>query len=51
MKRIIEKVTQRYADFLISRLELSNSDEEFETWFTMALYLDLYCTNKGIYLN
>jgi len=51
MKEIIKKVTQRYADFLISRLELSNSDEEFETWFTMSLYLDLYCTNRGIYLN
>ncbi len=51
MKRIIEKETQRYADFLISRLELSNSKEEFETWLTMALHLDLYCTNKGIYLN
>ncbi len=51
MKRIIKKVTQRYADFLISRLELSNSNEEFETWFTIALHLDLYCTNRGIYLN
>jgi hypothetical protein len=51
MKRIIEKVTQRYADFLISRLELSNSKEEFETWFTLALYLDLYCKNRRIYLN
>jgi hypothetical protein len=51
MKRIIEKVSQRFADFLISRMEQSIVKEEFETWFTMALYLDLYCTNKGIYLN
>jgi hypothetical protein len=51
MKRIIEKLSQRFADLLISRMEQSNSSEEFETWFTMALYLDLYCTNKGIYLN
>ena len=40
------------ADFLIKRLEMSlNNEEEFETWFTMLLYLDLYCTEKGVYLN
>ena len=51
MKRIIEKVSQRFSDFLISRMEQSIVEEEFETWFIIALYLDLYCTNKGIYLN
>jgi hypothetical protein len=42
---------QPMADFLIERLETSETKEEFETWFTISLYLDLYCTNKGLYLN
>lgn len=42
---------QPMADFLTERLEMSKDNQEFETWFTMALYLDLYCTNKGLYLN
>ena len=42
---------QPMADFLIERLEKSIDNEEFETWFTMALHLDLYCTQKGVYLN
>ena len=42
---------QPMANFLIERLETSTDNEEFETWFTVALHLDLYCTNKGIYLN
>lgn len=42
---------QPMADFLIQRLEMSIDNEEFETWFTIALHLDLYCTQKGVYLN
>ena len=42
---------QPMANFLIERLETSVDNQEFETWFIIALHLDLYCTNKGIYLN
>ena len=42
---------QPMADFLIQRLEMSIDNQEFETWFTIALHLDLYCTQKGVYLN
>lgn len=42
---------QPVANFLIQRLEISLDSEEFEKWLNMAIYLDLYCTNKGVYLN
>jgi hypothetical protein len=42
---------QPMANFLIQRLEMSLGSEEFETWLNMAIYLDSYCTNKGVYLN
>jgi hypothetical protein len=42
---------QPMANFLIQRLEMSLDSEEFEKWLSMAIYLDLYCTNKGVYLN
>lgn len=42
---------QPMADLLIERLQTSTDEQEFETWFTIALHLDLYCVNKGIYLN
>jgi hypothetical protein len=48
---IIKFWTQPFADFLIERLETSVDEKEFETWFTMSLHLDLYCTQKGVYLN
>lgn len=49
--KLITSWAQPMADFLIERLENSANNEEFETWFTISLYLDLYCTNKGVYLN
>ena len=50
--KFIIALAQPMADFLIKRLEMSlNNEEEFETWFTMLLYLDIYCTEKGVYLN
>lgn len=49
--KFITSWAQSMADFLIERLETSQDNQEFETWFTIALYLDLYCTNKGVYLN
>lgn len=49
--RFIMSWAQPMADFLIERLKTSVNNEEFETWFTMALHLDLYCTQKGVYLN
>ena len=49
--KFIMSWAQPMADFLIQRLEMSIDNEEFETWFTIALHLDLYCTQKGVYLN
>lgn len=49
--KFIMSWAQPMADFLIERLETSVDEKEFETWFSMALYLDLYCTQKGVYLN
>ena len=49
--RFIMSWAQPMADFLIQRLETSLDNEEFETWFTIALHLELYCTQKGVYLN
>lgn len=42
---------QPMADFITEKLKTSVDNQEFETWFTIALYLDLYCTNKEVYLN
>ena len=50
--KFIMSWAQPMADFLTKRLEMSiDNKEEFETWFIMALHLDLYCTKKGVYLN
>ena len=49
--KFITSWAQPMADFLTERLETSVDNQEFETWFTIALHLDLYCTNKGVYLN
>jgi len=49
--KFITSWAQPMADFLIERLKTSVNNEEFETWFNIALYLDLYCTQKGVYLN
>jgi len=50
--KVIKKYAQMYADFLIERLKESTNTQEFEIWFTQALYLDLWCEqNHGIYLN
>ena len=49
--RVIKKIAQKYANFLIDRLEQSTDQQEFEMWFTQALYLDLYCEQREIYLD
>ena len=55
LKELRAKLTmswaQPVADFLIEKLKTSEDNQEFETWFTIALHLDLYCSNKGVYLN
>lgn len=49
--KFIMSWAQPMAEFLTERLETSVDNQEFENWLTIALYLDLYCTNKGVYLN
>jgi hypothetical protein len=49
--RIITAITQMYANFIIINLNDSLGSDEFEIWFTQGLYLDLWCEQRGIYLN
>jgi hypothetical protein len=50
--RIIQKFAQKYADFLITRMQNSVDQNEFEIWFIQGLYLDLWCQQKhNIYLD
>lgn len=50
MKKIIKKITQSYANFIIDKLKDCKSDKEFEMWYTQGLYLDLWCELRGIEL-
>ena len=50
-KNIITSISQRYADFIIRKLNDSLESDEFEIWFTQGLYLDLWCEQHVIYLN
>jgi len=49
--KIITSISQRYADFIIKKLNDSLESDEFEIWFSQGLYLDLWCEQHGIYLN
>jgi hypothetical protein len=49
--KIITSISQRYADFIIEKLNDSLGSDEFEIWFSQVLYLDLWCEQQGIYLN
>ncbi len=49
--KLIRKIAQPYANFLIEQLKQSTTQQEYEIWFTQALYLDFYCEQKGIYLD
>lgn len=51
LNTIIKPIAQKYADFLITKLDQSTSDEEFQMWFNQAIYLDFYCTSRDIYLD
>ncbi len=48
MKKIIKRIAQSYADFIIERLKNAQSDKDFETWYIQGLYLDFWCESKGI---
>lgn len=47
---LTKRLLQKYANFLIERLDASKDDKEFEMWFNQALYLDLFSSNRGIEL-
>jgi hypothetical protein len=49
--KFITSISQRYADFIIRNLNDSLGSDEFEIWFSQGLYLDLWCEQRGIYLN
>lgn len=48
MKIILHSVFQKYADFLIIRLEKTDNQLEFDTLFNQALYLDTLASSFGI---
>ena len=50
-KELTRKVAQKYADILYKKLKESLGKDEFNTWYTMALYLDYWCVSKDIYLD
>lgn len=51
MKKLIKKIAQSYANFIIERLKVASSDSEFETWYIQGLYLDTWCESRGIELD
>ncbi len=51
IKFFIISILQKYANFIIEKLEKSKTDEEFEMWFSQALYLDFYCNKHYIFLD
>ena len=50
MKRILQHLFQGYANSLISRLERTDKQEEFEALFSQALYLDWIAYSFGVEL-
>lgn len=48
---LIKFWAQPLANFLVERLKESKDSKDFENFYLMALYLDLYCTSKNIYLD
>lgn len=50
MKKVLTKILQTYADFLISRLENSKNNDEFQSFYLQALYLDFFSNRFNIEL-
>ena len=56
MKKLIlnflvkSEILQAFADSIIVNMQMSTSKKMFEFWMSAGLNLDLWCTERGIYL-
>lgn len=48
--KFIESWAQPLADLLIKRMQEASDEKEFNTLYTIGFYLDLWCVEKGVYL-
>lgn len=48
--KIIKSWAQPLANLLIDRLKETKDENEFNTLLSFGLYLDLWCVQKGVYL-
>lgn len=51
MKNITKKITQIFANLIISKLGDSQTDFEFDFWMNQGIILDTWCVSKQIYLD
>ena len=51
MKNITKKITQTFANLIISKLQGSKTDFEFDFWMNQGITLDTWCISKQIYLD
>lgn len=48
--KLIETLAQPIANMIIGRMQEATDEKEFETLYNIGLYLDLWCVEKGVYL-
>jgi len=47
----MEKYLQKFADFIIERVEYARTQQELLFWFTLGLTFNDWCVEKNIWLN
>lgn len=50
MRKMITGFLQYYANFLIKKLQTSQTNDEFDFWYKQAVNLDIYCKQLGFNL-
>lgn len=51
MKRIKIKFYQRFADFIVRKVENAKTKKEVNHWFNIGMGFNEYCISQDIYLN
>lgn len=51
MKTILKKILQPYANYLIEKLEKTDSQKDFDFWYNQALQLEYICSSLNIHLD
>lgn len=51
MKIYLKYLLQKYANFLVTRLEVCKDQKEFDIWFQQALFLESFCQSIGVELD